>query len=435
MTSQSTTHILIVDDDESISKTLSVILQGEGYQTTTATTAKEAISKSETKFYNVALLDIKLPDMLGTQLLARLQEITPKTVKIMITGYPSLQNAVEAINFGAESYVMKPLDPSQLLKTIKEKLQTQQQAESITRNRLVEWVQLQTRKRHSSNFHKFLEETANELVDFGLTRNQAKTYITLTALGIASASEIASSSKIRREEVYRIIPQLEKHGVIVRKLENPRKFSAIQPERAIKLLIKNRLRNMKEEVDSLKQKQINLISKLNIVELPTQKKKGSIDVISREDNLFAKLTDLAQSAKQQIDAIVSLQNLKYGYLNNSENLKRILGKAIKVRIITEVLEPNAFTKEITDYSRPMNSRLEIEQLETIPFNLIIVDDSEALWGEFQFKDRSIQCFWTNEPTQIAILKTCFEALWQKSSSKNTHANIINELEDLELSYA
>lgn len=434
MTSQSTPHILIVDDDESVSKTLSVILQGEGYQTTTATTAKEAIKKSETGFYNVALLDIKLPDMLGTQLLARLQEIAPKTVKIMITGYPSLQNAVEALNFGAESYVMKPLDPSELLKTIKEKLQTQQQAESITRNRLAEWVQLQTRKRHSSDFQKFLEETASELAGFGLTRNQAKTYITLTALGVASASEIASLSRIRREEVYRIIPQLENHGVVVRKLENPRKFSAIHPERAIKLLIKSKLRVMKEEVDSLKQKQINLISKLRIVELPAQQKKGSIDVISREDNLFSRLTDLAQSAKRQIDAIVSLQNLRYGYLNKSENLKRILGKAIRVRIVTEILEPDAFTKEIKDYSKAKSNRLEIKQLETIPFNLIIVDDSEALWGEFQFKSRSIQSFWTNESTQIAILKTCFETLWQRSS-KNTQIDTLNELENLELSYA
>ena len=54
MTYQTKGHILIVDDDESICKTLSVILRAKGYQTTTATTAKEAIEKTKTKFYNLA---------------------------------------------------------------------------------------------------------------------------------------------------------------------------------------------------------------------------------------------------------------------------------------------------------------------------------------------------------------------------------------------
>ncbi|HJX02510.1 MAG TPA: response regulator, partial [Candidatus Bathyarchaeia archaeon] len=88
-------NVLIVDDDESICKTLSAILTAEGYQTTTANGAKEALEKAANQFFNIALLDIKLPDMDGTQLLAKLQEIAPKTKKIIVTGYPSLKNAVE----------------------------------------------------------------------------------------------------------------------------------------------------------------------------------------------------------------------------------------------------------------------------------------------------------------------------------------------------
>jgi len=105
-----------------------------------------------------------------------------------------------------------------------------------------------------------LEETASELAEFGLTKTQAKIYITIVALGVASASEIAALSKIRREEVYRIIPKLEKHGLVIRKLKTPRKFSAIQPEKAIQLLTKTKLKTMKEEIDKLQQK----TSRINI---------------------------------------------------------------------------------------------------------------------------------------------------------------------------
>jgi len=413
MTYQTKPHILIVDDDECICKTLSAILQSGGYQTACATTAREAVEKTKTQFFNLALLDIKLPDMEGTKLLAQLQETTPETIKIMITGYPSLKNAVEALNFGADSYTMKPIDPAELLKTIKNKLDAQQQAEKITKEKLAKWVQSQARRTQSSNFQEFLEETASELGDFGLTKTQAKIYITLVPLGVASASEIAALSKIRREEVYRIIPELERLGIITRKLKVPRKFTAIQPETAIEILTKIKLKTMKEEVDKLRKKQAELVSKLKTTELPIQRHNCSVDVIP---NPFMKGMDMTQKAKQQIDAMVPLENIKNAYLNCPKNLKEKLRKTIKMRVITESHEPDAFIKEIIQYSEASNNRIELRQVEKLPFNLMIADDKEAIWGEFQTKNENAQNLWTNDQTQITILKTSFESLWQKSTS-------------------
>jgi DNA-binding response OmpR family regulator len=111
---ESKPRILIVEDDENIRKTMSNILQQRGYETDTAKSGKEAEQKARTNFYNLALLDIKLPDMEGTQLLAKLHKNTPKMVKIMVTGYPSLENAMEALNQGADAYVTKPVKPAKL---------------------------------------------------------------------------------------------------------------------------------------------------------------------------------------------------------------------------------------------------------------------------------------------------------------------------------
>lgn len=415
MTHPTMPRILIVDDDEAICKTLSAIIQAEGYQTAYATTAKEAMEKTKTKFFNLALLDIKLPDMEGTQLLAQLQKTTPETIKIMVTGHPSLQNAIEALNLGADSYIIKPINPAELLKMIKTKLEAQQQAEKVTKEKLTEWIQSRARKKELSTFQEFLEETASELADFGLTKTQAKIYITLTALGVASASEIATLSKIRREEVYRIIPQLEKHGIVIRKLKKPKMFSAIQPEKAVYLLIKNKLDTMKEEIDKLQQKQAELISKLKTIELPVEQDDCSIEVIPKQDNLVMKLIDMTQNAKRRIDALASLENLKYGYINYSRNLKEKLRKTIEIRVVTERHKPNVFTKELMRYSEASNNRIELRQVEELPFNLMIVDDSEAIWGGFHPKDQNPQSLWTNDPTQIGILKTTFGSLWQKSS--------------------
>jgi DNA-binding NtrC family response regulator len=125
-------RILVVDDEESIRKPLVAILEEEGYIVDTAENGKEAIEKSETKFYNLALIDIRLLDMEGTKLLTSIKETTPKMVKIIVTGYPALQNAIEAVNKGADGYILKPVNMDSLLKTIKEHLKKQQEAKKYS---------------------------------------------------------------------------------------------------------------------------------------------------------------------------------------------------------------------------------------------------------------------------------------------------------------
>jgi DNA-binding response OmpR family regulator len=411
MTYQTKSQILIVDDDESICKTLSVILQSEGYQTTTATTAKEALQKAKSQYFKLALLDIKLPDTKGTQLLTQLKEITPETIKIIITGYPSLKNAVEALNLGADSYIMKPVNPAELLKTIKNKLEKQKQTEKVTKEKLAGWIQSQLRKTQSSSFQEFLEETSNELAYFGLTKTQAKIYITLTALGVASASEIAKLSKIRREEVYRIIPKLERRGIIARKLKVPRKFSAIQPETAIQMLTETKLNAMKEEIEKLEQKQTELVPKLKRIELPIKQDACSIEVISQKDNVITKFANMAKNANKKIDVMAPFQNLLIAFADYPGKTK--ISKSIKIRIITEKHELDASTKEIMQLSEANQNTVELKQIEKLPYNLLVIDDKEAIWRKNQPINKNALTFWTDDLTQITILKTSFENLWQK----------------------
>jgi len=143
--------ILIVEDDANIRETLNTILQQKGYSTDTAKNGREATQKSKTKFFNMALLDIKLPDMEGTKLLSTMHQTLPKMIKIMITGYPSLENAVEALNQGADAYIIKPVKPDKLLALIEEKLQKQRQAEKITEEKVTEWIKTRAKKLESEH--------------------------------------------------------------------------------------------------------------------------------------------------------------------------------------------------------------------------------------------------------------------------------------------
>lgn len=120
--------ILVVDDDRSILRTFTRILQKSGYEVETAETGKEAIEKADSRHFDLALVDIRLPDMDGTELLAKLKSQLQSTVKIMITGFPSLETGVKALDEGADAYLVKPVKPQELLVLLEEKLKVKEEA-------------------------------------------------------------------------------------------------------------------------------------------------------------------------------------------------------------------------------------------------------------------------------------------------------------------
>jgi len=134
-------RILVIDDDENIRKVLETILEDEGYIVETAETAKKGIEKSEKAFYNLALIDVRLPDMEGIELLSKLRNTKPKMRKIIVTGYPTLQNAVAAVNKGADAYVMKPFEVEKILQTIREQLKKQEEEKSFNEEKVVEFIE------------------------------------------------------------------------------------------------------------------------------------------------------------------------------------------------------------------------------------------------------------------------------------------------------
>jgi DNA-binding NtrC family response regulator len=145
-------RILVVDDDETIRTTMKAILQDEGYQVDLAASGKEAVQKTKEKTYNIALLDIRLPDMEGVELLKLLKDGVPRTRKIMVTGYPSMQNAISALNKNADAYLLKPVDVEKLLMTVKKQLQAQEAEQQFSEQRVAEFIESRVKELSTSNF-------------------------------------------------------------------------------------------------------------------------------------------------------------------------------------------------------------------------------------------------------------------------------------------
>lgn len=143
--------ILIVDDDVALQESLVTILESEGYFIETARTGLEAEAKVKAGYYNLALLDIRLPDMTGIELLSRINVLAPRTKKLVLTGYPDASSAIRAVNEKADAYLIKPFDPVELIALIEEHLEQQREELEYTQEKVLEYIQNRVKELDTQN--------------------------------------------------------------------------------------------------------------------------------------------------------------------------------------------------------------------------------------------------------------------------------------------
>ena len=111
-------RVLVVDDEESVVITIRAILELDGYEVRTSTTATQARALVREQELDLVLTDLRLEDGDGLDVLRAVQESSPETVTIMLTGYASLESAVQALRAGAYDYLIKPSEVEELRSTV-----------------------------------------------------------------------------------------------------------------------------------------------------------------------------------------------------------------------------------------------------------------------------------------------------------------------------
>ncbi len=147
-------NILVVDDDQKMQEMLSEILTDKGYSVTCVATGKKAVAESFKQLYNLAFIDILLPDMNGTELISKLRKTEPGMIKIIITGNATLDNSIEATNHGIDGYIVKPFDPKKLLNLVEVKLKEQQKKIQFDEKKVAEYIELRHEWMANANLKK-----------------------------------------------------------------------------------------------------------------------------------------------------------------------------------------------------------------------------------------------------------------------------------------
>src|SRR4030095_12037862 len=101
-------RILVVDDETQIVRAMERFLTDAGYEVATADRFEKAVARLEEGVFEAALIDLKLADKSGIDLIRKIKKIQPETVCVVITGYGTIDSAVDAVKAGAYHYLTKP---------------------------------------------------------------------------------------------------------------------------------------------------------------------------------------------------------------------------------------------------------------------------------------------------------------------------------------
>ncbi|WP_052064062.1 putative bifunctional diguanylate cyclase/phosphodiesterase [Acidihalobacter prosperus] len=153
---QHTAKILAVDDEPRLLDSLQQLLALHGYAITTANDGRAAIEQLRTDSFDIALIDLKMPDVNGQRIMRYVAENNIRTDIIVISGEASFETAVEAIRLGAHDFLLKPYAPEQLIKRIEN---------TIERRKLKsDAVDIQERLKNSEKLHRFLVNTSPDII-------------------------------------------------------------------------------------------------------------------------------------------------------------------------------------------------------------------------------------------------------------------------------
>jgi len=107
-------NVLVIDDEVAVNNNIRKILSKKGYHVDQAVTKDEALDKIQSRPYKIVLLDLKIPGVRGLELLKAVRDRNPETKVIIITGYASIETAVESARMGAIDYLPKPFTPNEI---------------------------------------------------------------------------------------------------------------------------------------------------------------------------------------------------------------------------------------------------------------------------------------------------------------------------------
>lgn len=262
------------------------------------------------------------------------------------------------------------------------------------------------------------QETTQVLTKLGLTSAQARVYLTLLKLEQATARTISNSSRVARQEVYRILVELETKSLVERIIAVPTEFKPVSIENGLSLLI----REKRKEISEIQREVNKLSTKLKESLNPRENKRGTSQtgksefvLIPENKALLFRMKKALDSAQTNIDTIYPKEPFLQIFFNLSDKFKEALKRGVKIRcLLNEPLDVNSWSTTLQAISD--NPLFEIRITSEPPKeNFWIIDEKLVLVSTSPiYNYKQVPVLWTTATPLVGISESHFNTLWKKA---------------------
>lgn len=253
------------------------------------------------------------------------------------------------------------------------------------------------------------EKHVQTLMGLGLTFLQAKTYLTLAKLGKAEVRTISKASNAARQDIYRIIPTLQKMGLAEKIIATPTIYKATPLEKGLSTLLQQKI----EENDELQEKTNALINSFeeNTAEIAFKEDRLQF-IITSEESLFRKrITEATEAAQTSHEVILTPEGLR-GMLFQHQHLKKAMKKGVKIRVIAEKPENKQLINRTTK-ALEENSFFKLKYISVPPQICMAIFDNKEV--NIRISNGVVPSFWSNNPNIVNLAISYFDKLWNKAN--------------------
>lgn len=264
------------------------------------------------------------------------------------------------------------------------------------------------------------EKSAEMLMDFGLTRNQAKVYIAIARLRLASVGKISKVAKVRREDVYRILPKLQKMGLVEKLLGIPAKIRATPVEEALSFLIKHEEDTARVRASALKAKSKMFLKSFSRAPRLEMEEITSFTLLSDRESIMRKSAIMIRNAKRSLDLVCSRSKLMQFVHEFAEQMTEAAKKEVRIRVVSEMPEHEDSIPRVIEEQTSPGISLDLRYSDLRSSHYMIVDYEEALMATTTAGNLAENpLLWTNSDSLVGVLQKDFENLWHNAISWKT----------------
>jgi sugar-specific transcriptional regulator TrmB len=258
---------------------------------------------------------------------------------------------------------------------------------------------------------------AKELTYYGLTENEAKTYVAILRLHQGPARSIAKLADIPRQEAYRVLPALMKKGLVLSTITQPEQFIAVTPSKVLSQLIDRLKDDFAKRISNLEQKRENLEVELEKIEGKSSGFSAPHPVhyvlISGVRLVNERIEEMLKGAERQVLWVSPKMEVRRAVIyDRDEMLRKCAKRGVEIRILTEIGKENL--KEI----KKLSAFSQIQNVPNLTSLMTIIDDKEIMIGSAVHSSDNdlVHELWTNDPGQVNTMIEFFEKVWTETKS-------------------